>query len=116
MYDINVVAKYNNILSFKALSNFKMDLGKSFVDVETKSINIKDRFVAYMLYDQHKNVQKIGSAGKINFYYDLTITHDDIEIYFDTTKYIKPLDNNINIDKWLKNILIEIRKELKPSA
>jgi len=115
MYDINIVAKYNNILKFKNLSNFKLDLGKSYVDAETKSFNIKDKFVAFMLYEEQKNVQKIGSAGKINFYYDLSIQHNNIEIYFDTEKFIKPLDN-INVEKWLKNILIEIRKELKPST
>jgi len=115
MYDINVVANYSNILKFKTLSNFKLDLGKSYVDAETKMFNIKDRFIAFMLHEEHKNVQKLGSAGKINFYYDLSIQHNNIEIYFDTIKHIKPLDDT-NIDKWLKNTLINIRKELKPST
>jgi len=115
MYDINVLSSYINILKFKQLSNFKMDLGKSFIDDKTKSFNIKDRFVAHMFHNENKNIQKIGSAGKINFYYDLSITHNNIEIYFDTIKNIKPLDDT-NIDKWLKNELINIRKELKPST
>ena len=67
-----------------------------------------------MFHNENKNIQKIGSAGKINFYYDLSITHNNIEIYFDTIKNIKPLDDS-NIDKWLKNILVSIKKELKPS-
>jgi len=116
MYDINIVSNYTNIQQFKKLSNFKLNLGKSFIDTQTKQFNIKDNFIAFQLLEHKRNVQKFGEAGKINFYYDLLIQHNNVEIYFDTTKFEKPLDNTIDIEKWLKNILIEIKKELKNSS
>jgi hypothetical protein len=116
MYDINIVTNYTNIQQFKKLSNFKLSLGKSFIDTQTKQFSIKDNFIAFQLLEYNRNIQKFGEAGKINFYYDLTIQHNNIEIYFDTIKFEKPLDNTINIEKWLKTILVEIKKNLKSSS
>jgi hypothetical protein len=115
MYDINILSNYSNILKFKSLQNFKMDLGKSFIDAETKMFKIEDPFIAHIMVNKNRNIQKIGKAGKINFYYDLNIDHNDIEIYFDTIQFKKPL-NTLDVDKWLKNTLIEIKKELKSSS
>ena len=109
MFDINIVANYITILRFKQLTEFKLDLGKSIVDRATKSIQVDDNFLAYQMYELDKMVYKIGTFGKINFYYNNSLPDKQIDIYFDKDIHTKEL-NQTNIQDWIVNNLYNIEK------
>ena len=117
MYDINIVADINTINYFKKITNFKMDLGKNFVDAKTKQYSISDNFVAYMLNSTNINVNKIGKAGSINFYYIHDIPQFETHIYFDDKKHTRHLtaESILDINKWLSVELLEINNTLEQS-
>ena len=112
MYDINVVANYSTIVHFKNLPEFKLDLGKGLIDHETKSINVKDNFLAFQMYKLNRMVYKIGVVGKVGFYYDNRLKNNIVEIFSDMHKFEKTLDTP-DVDTWLANQLLEANEVLK---
>lgn len=112
MYDINIVANHPTIQKFRSLKDFKLDLGKSLIDAKAKQISIEDKFLAFQVYKLERMVYKIGTLGKVSFYYDNKIIDDKVEIYFDTTKFDKEL-TTFDVDNWLSESLVEIEQQLE---
>ena len=112
MYDINIVAHHNTIQHFRDHKKFKMDLGKSLIDRQTKTIKVEDRFLAFQMYKLNKMVFKYGVIGKINLYSNNNLPDSRIEIYFDTNCYEKTLDNR-DVEEWLESTLVDIEKSIE---
>lgn len=111
MYDINIVANHPTIILFRRLEKFQLDLGRSVIDRQTKSVNVEDKFLAFQMYEHNRMVNKMGKLGKVCFYYDNRLPNNRLEIYFDTIKNEKELDTT-DIEHWLKTNLLEIEQKL----
>lgn len=114
MYDINIVANHPTIILFRRLEKFQLDLGRSVIDRQSKTINVEDKFLAFQMYEHNRMVNKMGKLGKVNFYYDNKLPNYRLEIYFDTKKHEKYLDTP-NIELWLKTNLLDIEQKLTES-
>jgi hypothetical protein len=121
MVEINILTNYDTAFRFRQIKEFKLDLGKSFVNRKTERMEISDNFIGFQLDKYNRLVYKIGSLGKVNFYYETRIPRDEVEIYYDTEKYVEIL-NQSNIKTWFAETLYAIdkrrkeEKETKPNS
>lgn len=112
MVEINILTNYDTAFRFRQIKEFKLDLGKSFVNRKTERMEISDNFIGFQLDKYNRLVYKIGSLGKVNFYYETRIPRDEVEIYYDTEKYVEIL-NQSNIKTWFAETLFAIDKRRK---
>jgi hypothetical protein len=112
MVEINILTNYDTAFRFRQIKEFKLDLGKSFVNRKTERMEINDNFIGFQLDKYNRLVYKIGSLGKVNFYYETRIPRDEVEIYYDTEKYVEVL-NQPNIKTWFAETLFAIEKRRK---
>lgn len=106
-----VVANTYMLNLFKKISIFKLDLGKSLIDMKQETISIKDGFILKYLNMTGKQILTYGTIGKLKFYQDFTLPDKEFYIFNDESIYglnYTQEDSKVNPENYLASIVQEI--------
>lgn len=106
-----IVANTQMLNIFRKIPLFKMDLGNNFIDVKKERIVIKDPFIVKYLNMSGKQILTYGSIGKLIFYQDFTLPHNEYYIFNDESIYSLNYtvdDSKKNPEDYLTSIIQEI--------
>lgn len=110
---INIITNYATAMRFRAMSQFKLDLGKKNLEQKGKDTKMKisDMFVDSFFKNYGFLIYKIGIYGSIDFYYANIIDASNIYIFIDQTEHEFKIPSDISdkdLEKWLSVKLFEI--------
>jgi hypothetical protein len=109
-----VVANTQMLNIFKRISIFKLELGKSLIDLKQEQINIKDAFMMRYFNMTGKQVLTYGTIGKLKFYQDYTLPNKEFYIFNDESIYglnYTEEDSKISPENYLASIIQEINEK-----
>jgi len=108
---MRIVANGRVLNKIKVLDIFKLNLGRSMIDVKTGEISIKDSFIYKYFQMYGKQILKYGDIGKLSIYQDFTLDERKYVIFNGEKIYNIIYDEEeekLSIDEHLSNIIKEI--------
>jgi hypothetical protein len=109
-----VVANTFMLNIFKQIPIFKLELGKSIIDMKTETIRISDPFMLKYLNMTGKQILSFGMIGKLIFYQDFTLPDKEFYIFNDSSIYglnYTESDYKTSPQNYLASIIQEINEK-----
>jgi len=105
-----IVANNIMIKKLRSIDGFKMELGKSRRDKDNENINFTDDFSFNYKQNFERLIDKVGSLGIIEIYYDGNLTSTEMVVFKDSFMYDIEYDlyEITNIRDYLSKLLYKI--------